>query len=116
MISNRRSDANCEVLIKCIGENLLPTAQAWGPWRPGSPVAAPRAGNRHTDLLCYLWPGQALITELKDLSVWTQDVRRTATTHSDAGAAKLMAHGGPGNAQLGTDLPQGPTADDQRTG
>ena len=29
MISNRRSDANREVLVKCIGENLLPTAQAW---------------------------------------------------------------------------------------
>jgi hypothetical protein len=33
---------------------------------------------------------------------------RAAATHGDSGAAKLMAHGGPGNAQLGTDLAQGP--------
>jgi hypothetical protein len=33
---------------------------------------------------------------------------RTAATHGDAGVAELMAHGGPGNAQLGTDLTQGP--------
>ena len=31
-----------------------------------------------------------------------------AATHGDAGPAKLMADGGPGNAQLGTDLAQGP--------
>ena len=52
MISDRRSDANCEVLVKRVGEHLLPTAHAWGLWRPGSPVAAPGAGSRHTDLLC----------------------------------------------------------------
>jgi len=34
----------------------------------------------------------------------------SAATHGDAGAAKLMGDRGPGNAQLGTDLPQGPTA------
>ena len=116
MISDGRSDANRKVLIKCVGENLLPTAQAWGLWRPGPPVAAPGTGNRHIDLLCYLWPGQALITKLKDLLCGGGMSGRTAATHSDAGAAKLMAHGGPGNAQLGTDLAQGPTADDQRTG
>ena len=33
---------------------------------------------------------------------------RAAATHGDAGPAKLLAHRGPGNAQLGTDLPQGP--------
>jgi hypothetical protein len=33
---------------------------------------------------------------------------RAAATHSDAGLAKLLAHRGPGNAQLGTDLAQGP--------
>ena len=31
MISDGCTDANCEVLVKCVGENLLPTAQAWGP-------------------------------------------------------------------------------------
>jgi hypothetical protein len=35
--------------------------------------------------------------------------RATAATHSDAGRAKLMADSSPGNAQLGTDLAQGPT-------
>ena len=34
--------------------------------------------------------------------------RRAAATHGDASAAKLIAHGGPGNAQLGTDLTQCP--------
>jgi hypothetical protein len=34
---------------------------------------------------------------------------RTAVTHGDAGTAKLMTHGGPGNAQLCTDLAQTPT-------
>jgi hypothetical protein len=34
---------------------------------------------------------------------------RPAATHGDSGLAKLMAHGGPGNAQLGTDLAQTPT-------
>ena len=35
--------------------------------------------------------------------------RRTAATHRDARTAKLLAHGSPGNAQLSTDLAQGPT-------
>jgi hypothetical protein len=34
---------------------------------------------------------------------------RTAVTHGKAGTAKLMARGGPGNAQLCTDLAQRPT-------
>jgi hypothetical protein len=29
MISDGCTDTNREVLVKCIGENLLPTAQAW---------------------------------------------------------------------------------------
>jgi hypothetical protein len=33
---------------------------------------------------------------------------RAAATHGDAGPAKLMAHSSPWNAQLGTDLAQGP--------
>jgi hypothetical protein len=35
--------------------------------------------------------------------------RRAAATHGDAGLAKLIAHGGPGNAQLRTDLTERPT-------
>jgi hypothetical protein len=54
MISDRRPDTNRKVLVKGVAENLLPTAQAWGPWRPGPPLAAPGAGNRHIDLLCDL--------------------------------------------------------------
>jgi hypothetical protein len=34
---------------------------------------------------------------------------RAGATHGEAGATKLLAHRGPGNAQLGTDLAQGPT-------
>ena len=67
MISDGCTDTNREVLVKRVGENLLPTAQAWGPWRPGPPVAAPGTRGRHTDLFCYLRPGQALVTELPDL-------------------------------------------------
>jgi hypothetical protein len=34
--------------------------------------------------------------------------RSAATTHGDAGLAKLLAHRGSGNAQLSTDLAQAP--------
>ena len=108
MISNGRSDANRKVLIKGVGENLLPTAQAWGLWRPGPPVAAPGTGNRHIDLLGHLSPGQALVTQLQDLLCGGGMSRSTAATHGDAGTAKLIAHRGRRDAQLGTDLAQGP--------
>ena len=108
MISYGRTDTKCKVLIERLGENLLPTAQAWKLRRPGPPVAAPGTGNRHTDLLCYLWPGQALVTEFPDLLCRRGVSPRTAATHRDAGTAKLMAHRGPCDVQLGTDLPQGP--------
>ncbi len=91
MISDGCSDANRKVLVKGVGENLLPTAQAWGLWRPGPPVAAPGTGNRHIDLLCYLRPGQALVTKLQDLLCGGGMSGRTAATHGDAGAAKLLA-------------------------
>ena len=67
MISDGCTDANRKVLVKRVGEHLLPTAQAWGLWRPGPPVAAPGTGNRHIDLFCHLIPGQALVTQLQDL-------------------------------------------------
>ena len=67
MISDGRSDANRKVLIKGLGENLLPTAQPWGPWWPCPLVAAPGTGNRHIDLFCHLTPGQALVTQLHDM-------------------------------------------------
>ena len=66
MISHGCANANCEVLVKGVGEHLLPTAQAWGLWRPGLPVAAPGTGNRHTDMACYFIPGQAFVTQLHD--------------------------------------------------
>jgi hypothetical protein len=31
LINDGRSDTNRKVLIEGVGENLLPTAQAWGP-------------------------------------------------------------------------------------
>ena len=67
MISDGRPNANREVLVKGVGENLLPTAQPWEPWRPCPPVAAPGTGNRHIDLFCHLTPGQALVTQVHDL-------------------------------------------------
>ena len=67
MISDGCSYANRKVLVKRIGENLLPTAQACGLWRPGPPVAAPCTGNRHIDLFGHLIPGQALVAQLQDL-------------------------------------------------
>jgi hypothetical protein len=108
MISDRRTDADREILVKGVGENLLPTSQAWGLWRPGPPVAAPGTGNRHTDLFCHLIPGQAVITQLQDLLCGSGMSRSTAATHNDAGAAKLLAHCGRRDAQLGTDLAQAP--------
>ena len=67
MISDGCTDANREVLVKGVGKNLLPTAQASGLRRPGPPVAAPGTRNRHTDLFCYLIPGQPFVTQLPDL-------------------------------------------------
>jgi hypothetical protein len=108
VISDSCSYADCKVLIKRVGEYLLPSAQTWGLWRPGPPVAAPRAGNRHINLLGHLIPGQALVAQLQDL-LCGSGMGRSAAAHGDAGSAKLMAYGRPGNAQLGTDLAQGPT-------
>jgi hypothetical protein len=98
MISDCRSDANGKVLVQGVSEYLLPTAQAWVFWRPGPLVAAPGTGNRHIDLLCYLWPGQALITKLKDLLRGGRMSRSTAATHVDAGPLKLLADRAPMNA------------------
>jgi hypothetical protein len=107
MISDGCTDANGKVLVECVGENLLPTAQTWRP-RPGSTVAAPGTRNRHTDLLCHRRPGQALVAQLQDLLCGSRMSGRAAATYGDAGTAKLMAHCRRRNAQLGTDLPQGP--------
>ena len=92
VISDGCSYANRKVLLKRVGENLLPTAQAWGLWRPGPPVAAPHTGNRHVDLSCDLGPGQALVTELQDLLRGGGMCGRTAATHGDAGTLELLAH------------------------
>jgi hypothetical protein len=92
MISYGRTNANRKVLIKCLGENLLPTAQTWLFGWQGSLVAAPGTGNSHIDLLCYLGPGQAMVAKLKDLLRGTRMSGGTAPTHGDAGTTKLMAH------------------------
>ena len=89
------------------GQNLLPTAQAWRVWRPGPAVPAPGTGNRHINLFGHLIPGQALVPKLQDL-LCASRMRRSATTHRDAGLVKPFTDGGPMNAQLGTDLTQGP--------
>jgi hypothetical protein len=108
MISDRGPDANRKVLIKCLGENLLPTAQTWRFGWPGPPVAAPGTGNRHADLFCYFIPGQALVANLKDLLRGGTMCRRTATTHADPGTAQMIADRGLRDAQLGSDLAQSP--------
>jgi hypothetical protein len=41
MINDGCSDSNGKVLVKGVGENLPPTAQAWTLGRPDLPVAAP---------------------------------------------------------------------------
>jgi len=41
MISDGGPYANREILVKRVGEHLLPTAQAWRLCRPGPSVAAP---------------------------------------------------------------------------
>jgi hypothetical protein len=104
MISDGCAYANGKVLIKCLGEHLLPTAQTWRFGWQGSLVAAPGTGNSHIDLLCYLWPGQALITQLEDLLRGSWMSVRTAATHGDASLLELLADRAPMNAQLGTDL------------
>ena len=108
MISDGCPYANRKVLVKGVGEYLLPTAQAWGLWWPGPPVAAPCTRDSHIDLFCHLIPCEALITKLQDLLCGGGMCRRAATTHGDAGPLKLLADRAPRNAQLGTDLAQGP--------
>jgi hypothetical protein len=108
MISDGRTNANRKVQVKGVGENLLPTAQEWGLWWPGPPVAAPGTRHRHTDLLCYLCPGQALVPELHDLLRRGGVSLRTAPTQSDASRLELLADRAPMNALFGTDLSQGP--------
>ena len=103
MISDGWTDTNRRVLVKRIGENLLPTAQARGLWWACPPVAAPGTGNGHIDLLGHLAPGQALVTQLQDL-LGGGGVSRRAATRGDAGAMELLADSAPMNAQLGTDL------------
>jgi hypothetical protein len=107
MISDGRSDADREMLVKRVGEHLLPAAESGRLRRPGPAVAAPCAGDRHADLLGHLIPGQALVTQLQDLLCGGWMSGSAAATNGDPGATKFMAHGGPGNAQLSTDLAQG---------
>jgi len=98
------SDANRKVLIKCVGENLLPAAQTCGLWRLSPLVAAPGTKNRHVDLFRHFIPGQALITKLHDLLCGGGVSRMAAATHDDAGLAKLMTHravqGAPSSAPI----------------
>jgi hypothetical protein len=109
MICDGCSYANGKVLVQRVGKHPLPTAQTWRLCWPGLAVAAPGTGDRHIDLLCHLTPGQALATQLPDLLCGGGMSRRTAPTHGDAGTAKLVAHRGRRDAQLRTDVPQGPT-------
>jgi hypothetical protein len=64
--------------------------------------------GRHVDLLGHLIPGQVLVAQLQDLLCRT-GMSRGAATHGDAGPLEMLADRAPMNAQLGTDLAQGPT-------
>jgi hypothetical protein len=108
MINDGCSYANRKVLIKGVGENLLPTAQRRRLGRPSPTVAAPGTRNGQIDLFCHLTPGQASVTQLHDL-LCRRRVRRSAATHSNPGAAELVADRGHREAQLGGDLAQTPT-------
>ena len=108
MISDGCSYANREVLIKGVGENLLPTARSGRLCRFGPSVAAPGTRNRHTDLFCDLVPGQASVAQLQDLLCGGGMCGRTAASQGDAGPLELLTDHAPMNAQLGTDLAQAP--------
>jgi hypothetical protein len=72
-------------------------------------VAAPGTGNRHVGLFCHLRPGQTSVTQLHDLLRGRQDEpenRRDASVHRHDQAARSRW---PRDAQLRTDLAQGPT-------
>jgi hypothetical protein len=73
-----------------------PSPGSWGLQRLGPPGAAPDAGNPHTDLFCHSfqvrrWSRSPTICCLRRDE---QEERRDA---GEAGTAKLMAHGSPGN-------------------
>jgi hypothetical protein len=85
MINDGRPDTNRTVLIKCVGENLLPTAQTWRLWRSFPPVAAPGTRASHAYLFCDLGPAQVLVTKLQDFLGGGGMSSRPAATHGDAG-------------------------------
>jgi hypothetical protein len=85
MISDGCPDANRKVLIKGIGESLLPTAQGRRLRWPGPTVTTPGTRSGHADLFCHLSPGQASVPELRDLLCGCGMCGRTGATHSDAG-------------------------------
>jgi hypothetical protein len=105
MISDCRSDTSGKVLVKGVGEHLLPTAQPWasaaGPSYSGSrhqkPSYRPPWPPRSRSSLCHGAPGSAL---------WRRDERGTTRPHGDAGTLELSANGAPMNAH-GADLAQG---------
>ena len=67
MINDSCSNANRKVLVKRLGENLLPSAQPRRLWWPGGSVATPCPGNCHVDPFCDFSPGQTLVTQVEDL-------------------------------------------------
>jgi hypothetical protein len=107
MISDGCTDTNRKVLIEGVGEHLLPTDQTLGLCWLGPTVTAPGTRNGHIDLFCQLTPGRASVTQLHDLLCRCR-VRRSAATHGDPGTTQLIADRGRREAQLCSDLAQGP--------
>ena len=85
MISDSCLYANGKVLIKRVGENLLPTAQARALWRLSPAIAAP--GTETVMSICFgnLVPGETVVAKFQDLLGGGLAGRRTAATHDDAG-------------------------------
>ena len=66
MISDGCSYANRKVLIKGVGEHLLPAAQAWRLWQPGPAVALQAPETVISTRSATSFPGQAVVTQLEN--------------------------------------------------
>jgi hypothetical protein len=67
MIGDRRPDTNRRFSSRASARTCCQRPKRGDSGGRGPPVAAPGTGNRHVDLRCFLWPGQALVTEFQDL-------------------------------------------------
>jgi hypothetical protein len=90
MISDGCAYANGEVLIKGVGEHLLPTAQSCAVWWLSLTVAAPGTRASHAYVFCDLRPGQASVTQLQDL-IGGGGMSGSAARQGETGTLELLA-------------------------